>query len=246
MNKQLSIAISLLLILTGVVALVLSLLGALFAFRIWQLWPLIVVSVGLLMLMPPLFARRRRGLGVLFIFGVPTLATGGILLLASVLRWWSVWSWLWPLEVIAPALGFLFAAITMRAYWMVAPAIVIGANGLLMQFCALTGLWETWAVLWTIEPLAIGLALLILNAHYHKAGLLATGLAFCIVAGLGMIASVGIASLIALSPFWRVWRWIAPAVMVLIGAGLLLWSVARPNALETPRPEERSSLETTS
>lgn len=238
MNKKLSIAISLLLILTGVAALGLSLLGALFAFRIWQLWPLVVLSTGLFMLLPPLLARRRRGLGVLFLLGVPTLATGGILLLSSVFRWWGAWSWLWPLEVIAVALGFLFAAIYMQAFWMVAPAIVIGANGLLLQFCALTGWWEAWAVLWAVEPLAIGLALLTLNARYHRSGLLATGLAFCIAAGLGMMTSLGIASLVALSPLWRVWRWIAPTVMVLIGGGLLVWTLARPTAFESPAPVE--------
>jgi hypothetical protein len=33
-----------------------------------------------------------------------------------------------------------------------------------LQFCALTGLWNAWAVLWTVEPLSVGLSLLAVSA----------------------------------------------------------------------------------
>jgi hypothetical protein len=92
--------------------------------------------------LPPLAVRGKRGLGALFIPGMPTLATGLILLLASVFRRWDVWAWLWPLEVLALAAGFLVAAIYTRVIELVIPAIIIGLNRLLLQFCTVTGLWE--------------------------------------------------------------------------------------------------------
>ncbi|NIV37763.1 MAG: hypothetical protein GWN58_52620, partial [Anaerolineae bacterium] len=65
-------------------------------------------------------------------------------LLASVFNVWSVWAWLWPMELISLAMGFLFAAIYMRLIWLIIPATIIGLNGMVFQFCAITGLWHWW------------------------------------------------------------------------------------------------------
>ncbi len=131
--------------------------------------------------------RWRRGLGILFIPGMPILTTGAILLLASVLNWWRVWKWLWPQEVLALALGCLFAAIYARQIWLLVPAIIIWLNGVLLQFCALTGLWEVWAVLWLIEPLAVGLVFLVVGGRTRSNGLLVAGLIVWGLAGLALI-----------------------------------------------------------
>ena len=232
MNKQLSIVLSIILIMVGLLTLAFSLVGPVLGFRVWQLWPLTVVAAGALFVLPPLLVRGKRGLGGLFIPGMPILTTGTILLFASVFRTWDVWSWLWPQEVLAVALGFLFAAIYMRNVWLLIPAIIIGANGVLMQFCAITGLWSVWAVLWAIEPLSVGLALLAVYASRRSAGLLVAGLTLCALAVLGAVESVAIVSLSALFPVWWLWKWVGPVTVILVGVGLLVWSlVRRPPAL---------------
>jgi hypothetical protein len=129
-----------------------------------RLWPVVVIGLGLLLAAPPVLHPTRRGLGVLFIPALPVLTTGALLLLASLFNWWGLWRWLWPQEVLALALGFLFAAIWMRAPGLAIPAILVGLNGMVFQLCAVTGWWEAWAVLWTIEPLAVGLGLLAAGA----------------------------------------------------------------------------------
>jgi hypothetical protein len=232
MSKQLSIVTSIILIMVGLLTLAFSLVGPVLGFRIWQLWPLIVVAAGALFVLPPLLVRGKRGLGGLFIPGMPILTTGTILLFASVFRTWDAWSWLWPQEVLAVALGFLFAAIYMRNVWLLIPAIIIGANGVLMQFCAITGLWSVWAVLWAIEPLSVGLALLAVYVKRRSAGLLVAGLTLCALAVLGAVESVAIVSLSALFPVWWLWKWVGPVSVILVGVGLLVWSlVRRPPAL---------------
>ena len=90
----------------------------------------------------------------------------------------------------AVALGFLFAAIKMRVIWLLIPTIIIGANGLLLQFCALTGWWAVWAVAWVIEPLSVGLALLAVNLKQRSPGLMVAGIAVCAVALLGALLAV--------------------------------------------------------
>jgi len=227
MSKQLAIVISIVLIMVGLLALAFALVGPVSGFRLWRLWPLAVVTTGALFVLPPLLVRGKRGLGALFIPGMPILTTGTLLLFASVFRMWDVWAWLWPQEVLALALGFLFAAIYMRSVWLVIPAIVLGANGALMQFCTLTGLWRVWSVMWAIEPLSVGLALLAVRVKRRSAGLLVAGVTLCALAILGALESVAIVSLSAIFPVWWMWRWVGPATLVLAGMGLLIWGLVR-------------------
>ena len=62
MNKQLSIVISIVLIMVGLLALAFALVGPVSGFRVWKLWPLVVVTAGALFVLPPLLARGKRGL----------------------------------------------------------------------------------------------------------------------------------------------------------------------------------------
>ncbi len=229
MNKRVSTLVGLFLVLLGGLLLMSNVVLPLFGIRswywsVWRLWPVIVVSVGVFFMLIPLLWPHKRGLGAFFIFGAPVLATGGILLFTSVFNVWGAWSWLWPVEVWSVALGFALAAFFMRNVWLMIPAIIIGMNGLLFQFCALTGWWEVWAVLWTIEPLSVGLALLFVHFRKQRHGLMVAGMILCAIAAVGLIGMLG---LVALRPGWWVLNMIGPAMLVVIGI-LLLLSNARP------------------
>ncbi len=227
MSRKLSIVISVALILIGATSLMFTFVGAVFGFRVWQLWPLIVVAAGLAFVLPPLLVRGKRGLGGLFIPGVPVLTNGMILLFTSVTGWWGAWEWLWPLEVTGVALGFLFAAIKMRVVWLLIPAIIVGANGLLLQFCAITGWWAVWAVAWAIEPLSVGLALLAVNLKQRSAGLMVAGIAVCALAVVGAIESLAIVAMAAIFPVWWLCKFVGPVTLILVGIGLLVWGLVR-------------------
>jgi hypothetical protein len=233
MNRQFSLLAGIILILMGILALMFTLpmpiLGPnVWRWGAWRLWPLAVVSVSAFFVLPPLLVRGWRALGALFIPGMPILTTGAILLFASVFDLWGAWEWLWPLEVLALAEGFLFATIYTRVIWLAIPAIIIGANGLVLQFCALTGLWEAWAVLWLVEPLSVGLSLLVISAMRRWFGLFVAGLIVCGLAGLGLVGMTAI-----LSEWWPV-SLLGSGVLILAGFLLLLWEVVR--RLPLPRP----------
>jgi len=239
MNRKLMLGSGAVLVVVGVVALASSVLGLLFGFRIWQLWPLVVIAAGLLVTAPAVFVRNRRGLGALYVLGLPIVTTGVLLLFAGVFRWSDVWSILWPLEVLSVAVGCLLAAIKAKAHWLLVPAIIIGANGLLLQFCAITGWWHAWAVLWAGEPIALGISLLTLNTRRPGRGLLTTGLVFCAIGAIGSMAGVAIASLSVLRPLWWLLRWLAPATVILVGACLVFWGTTRKGAVpDVPVPAE--------
>lgn len=158
MNKRVSIQASVALMAVGGLALICNVMAMLsglsgWHWGPWRLWPLAVVCLGLLFVVPPFLARERRGSGVLLIPGVPVLTTGFILLFASFFGAWGAWAWLWPLEVLSVATGLLLAGIVTRHLWLIVPAAIIGANGVLLQFCAITGWWGLWRVLWRFNPL---------------------------------------------------------------------------------------------
>jgi hypothetical protein len=232
MNKTLSALIGLALIGLGVLAMAFTVgmpilgLAPWGVFQLWRFWPLTVTSAGVAFCLPPLMFRHRRGLGGLFIPGVPILVNGGMLLFSSVLDWWGAWSWMWPLEVLSLAAAFVLAGVHMRVIWLLIPATILGMNGLLFQFCALTGLWDVWAFMWTIEPLSVGVALLLIGARKRRQGLMSAGVILCAVGGVGM---VGMASIVTanwvLAGCWWLFRAIGPAILVLVGGLLLLWGL---------------------
>ncbi|MBN1874706.1 MAG: hypothetical protein JXA33_10785 [Anaerolineae bacterium] len=238
MKKRTLTMISVSLIAVGMLSLLSSVAGMLFGFRGWQLWPLIVVAAGLAFVLPPFLTRKKkRGLGGLFIPGMPVLATGLILLVDSVFGRWNVWSWLWPLEVTSVALGFLFAALYMDVIWLLIPTIIIGANGLLFHFCAITGWWSVWSVLWVIEPLSVGIALLVVNGQRKSTRLQTAGLVLCVLAGLGFAESLVLSVLSMLFPVWRLWRLMGPSLLIMAGLALLFSGVLNKTS-DTPSVAE--------
>lgn len=191
----------------------LSLLGnALLRLEVWRLWPAIVILAGLALTGPGFLGLARRGFGALFIPGVPVLVTGGVLMLASLFKHWNVWAVAWPLVVLSVALGFGMAAIFMRAPGLAFPAIIIGLNGLVLAFCNTTGLWAAWALLWPIEPLAVGLGLLVIGFFQRSSGALTGGVVLSAIAGVGFFFT-SFFSMFNLSLL----RFAAPALLVLTG-----------------------------
>lgn len=233
MTRKASLVAGGVLVGTGLVALALTSLLPLLGLRVWRmlplwrLWPLTVISVGLGFVLPPLLYRGRRGLGGLFIPGVPILVTGGILLFTSVLNWWSAWACLWPLEVLAVAGGFAFAGLWLRAIWLLIPAMIIGANGLLFQFCALTGSWQVWAVMWAIEPLSVGLSLLLIGAVRRTPGLMTAGVLLCSIGGVAIMGMSAILSATWLAGWLWAVRLVIPLSIILVGVLLLIWGLTQ-------------------
>jgi hypothetical protein len=135
-----------------------------------------------------------------------------MMLLASITDWWGMWQYLWPLVIIGLALGFLATAAWTRIVWFLIPATIIGINGLVFQFCAVTDLWEVWAAMWPVELLAIGLSLFLVNIWKQSRGLFTAGIVLSVIAGFGF-------ALMALV----LTGWVSViAAFVLIGTGVLL------------------------
>ena len=212
-ERSLSLIFGLALVAIGI----LSLLGnTILVTHAWRLWPLAVILIGIALTIPGLFGLKRRGLGSFFIPGISLMTTGGILLFASLFDKWNIWALAWPLEVLGLAVGFALAAIFMRVPGLAIPAMFIGINGLMLAFCNLTGLWSAWAILWPIEPLAVGLGLLIVGVANRSSGAKLAGLILTGVAGGGFF----IASFISMFN-GTLLRFAVPAMLILTGVILV-------------------------
>jgi len=181
-ERSLSLIFGVALVAIGAISLVGN---TLLVMQAWRLWPLTVIIAGIALCIPGFFGLKRRGFGSFFIPSIPVLTTGGILLFASLFNRWNVWEIAWPLEVLGLAVGFTLAAIFMRVVGLAIPAMIIGVNGLMLAFCNLTGLWGSWAILWPIEPLSIGLGLLIVGVVKRSSGTKLAGLILTGIAGGG-------------------------------------------------------------
>ncbi|MCB8966811.1 MAG: hypothetical protein H6660_07925 [Ardenticatenaceae bacterium] len=195
-------------------------------FGLWRLWPMLVGAVGLGLVGTAVILPR--GFKPLFIPGMPVLAVGSLLLWGSLFGWGGVWAHFWPLVVIALAVGFLLTAVFMRIIWFMIPAIIIGVNGLLFQFCALTGLWQSWAILWTLEPLAVGLALLAASSG-HRRGLVTAGLT---------LLTISLAAFSLMSFILSGWVSIVGALALILGGVFLLARGRIALPLEKPTKEK--------
>ena len=176
------------------------------------MWPLVVLLLGLGLTAPGLLAIARPGLGAFFIPGIPVLTTGGILMFASLSGNWGIWALAWPLLVLAVALGFGLAAVFMRVPGLAIPALIVGINGLVLAFTNTTGLWAAWAILWPVEPLAIGLGLLVVGIAHRSAG---ANLAATILIGISGAAFFMTSFIGAFSE--TILRFAVPGMLVLTG-----------------------------
>jgi hypothetical protein len=226
-NKPVSLVFGLFLIFFGGAALLLNTGFSIFGIHLasWRLWPLFVLGLGLVLSIAPLLVRNRRGLGGLFIPGLPILTTGALLSVGSLFMAWQVWGFLWPLEIISVALGFVFFAIYSRNIWLLIPALYIGANGIVLQFCALTGWWASWAMLWTVEPFCVGLMMLLIAYKTRSIVVMTIGL---IISAFSLLAAASMSTLVISGGYWQFASSLGAICFILAGAGLLLLGNKKP------------------
>jgi hypothetical protein len=137
-----------------------------------------------------------------------------------------VWRWVsrWPPSSCAlPALAI--------------PASIVGVNGLVLAFCNLTGLWQSWALLWPIEPLSVGLGLLVLGLAKRSYGVNLAAVILCIIAGVGFFFT----SFFSMFNF-SILRFAVPVMLVLTGLIIAAASfIKRNDPAPAPAPEPESA-----
>jgi hypothetical protein len=224
MNRSNSLMAGIVLIALGALALFFSLSGVNLWYASWRWWPTVIIGFGVLLALLPIFIRKRW-MGSIYIIAAPIIATSILLLISMTSGQWFLWARWWPIEVLSLALGFALAALYAREAWLAVPAIFLGVNGSIFLFNMLVGQWYLWKVLWILQPLSLGLALLFIGVVKHSA----------VTFGFGAALSVMSACLAALmTPIFRDTAQFAGSLgavtLIVVGGAFLLWNVRR-----TPR-----------
>jgi hypothetical protein len=220
MNRSNSLIAGIVLIALGAIALLFSLSGVNLWFS-WRWWPTVVIGFGAVLAALPIFIRKRW-MGLLYIIAAPIIATGIMLLISMTSGSWFLWARWWPIGVLSLALGFAIAALYAREVWLAVPAIFLGVNGGIFLFNMLVGQWYLWKVLWILQPLSLGMALLFVGLVRHSS----------VTFGFGAALSVMSACLAAMmTPIFRDTAQFAGSLgaltLVALGGALLLWNVKR-------------------
>jgi hypothetical protein len=233
MNQKVSAMIGTVLILLGGLFMLINLAFNTAGEWVWRTWPLFVVAGGAMFMLVPLFFRSQQWTGVFFIPGTPILATGLLLLVSSISNDWSVWEWGWSLLIIAVAAGMILAALTTRILWMGVPAILLGATGLILAYCAVTGNWSAWAWLWGLEVAAVGLMIVAVGLLTKNIIVRTVGWSFV---GFGAFAATAMMALAGQNA--RAMTFLSAATLILGGialiAGGFLTGKKPPVQSETP------------
>jgi hypothetical protein len=102
----------------------------------------------------------------------------------------------------------------------------------MFAFCAVTGLWESWAILWPLEFLSVGLGLLALGVANHSTGVKTAASILFAIAGGGFFITVFI------SQFNNhfILRFAVPVMLLVTGVLMIGTFLMRqsPNVLESP------------
>jgi hypothetical protein len=237
MNRNISLLIGILLILLGGLFLSVNLAGSFLGFAfspvaVWQLWPSFILMIGATFALVPFLFKEEKWAGVLFIPASVLLSVGGILMISSLFNMWGIWSWAWSLILIGLTAGFLCAALAVRNGFLAIPAFPIGITAAILFVCAVTGWWGMWAWAWTLEIIGIGAMIAYVGRLVNNSATLIVGACF---AGAGLIMMVVMFSILALSTGWG--GLAASAMLILLGAGILLLGLApkRASAESTPQ-----------
>jgi hypothetical protein len=229
MNRSNSLIAGIVLIALGAIALLFTLSGVNVWFS-WRWWPTVVVGFGALLALLPIFIRQRW-MGLLYIIAAPIIAAGSMLLVSLTSGNWFLWARWWPIGVLSLALGFAIAAVYAREAWLAVPAIFLGVNGGVFLFNILAGQWYLWKVLWILQPLSLGMALLFVGVVKHSS----------VTFGFGAALSVLSACMAAMmTPIFRDTAQFTGSLgaltLVALGGALLLWNMKRTPKVTTIVP----------
>ncbi len=151
----------------------------------------------------------------------------GVLFLLGQIFSFSFLGAFWPFMVIIPGLAFLYFAVTGRreTAGLAIPGAIITGTGAILLYQNFTGHWESWAYIWTLYPVFIGMALTYVAQKNENRDALKAGQG---LVRWGLIAFVGAWAFFELIIFnggGAFGNFLLPAL--LIGAGV--WLLFRQN-----------------
>ena len=95
----------------------------------------------------------------------------------------------WPLLVMLPGLPFLYFAYrgSAKTAGLAVPGAMITGTGAILFYQNLTGHWESWAYIWTLYPVFLGMALVLIGRRTDNRSTFEVGNGFVKWGSIGFI-----------------------------------------------------------
>jgi len=74
---------------------------------------------------------------------------------------WEVFRRTWPMELLVASVLLAALMSALANPWLLIPAGILLGNGLLFAYFSLTGLWSNWTLLWPLEPILVGVSIVL-------------------------------------------------------------------------------------
>lgn len=173
------------------------------------------------------------------------IALGALFLLANLgVFSFSIIGVMWPFFIILPGLVFFFFAATGSAELssLAIPGSIVTGTGAILLFQSITGRWESWAYIWTLYPVFLGLGLMYMGRRMGKSGSYKTGRGFVTAGLIGFLAFGSFFEVLVFGGF-SIGRYILPAALILIGFYMLRGGRRHKDLDEVVMPRKREVFE---
>ena len=167
------------------------------------------------------------GLGVLFLLGY-TVSLGT----------------LWPFFIIVPGLVFLYFAFTgsRDLASLAIPGAIITGTGVILLYQNATGRWASWAYVWTLYPVFLGLGLMYLGRRTGDESTLRSGRGFVTWGGVAFLFFGEFFEVFIFGGFGLT-RYALPLILILVGGWLLLRGQGRQLNIQFGGKPKRPAVE---
>lgn len=152
------------------------------------------------------------------------IAVGVLVLIGQLTGFGGMIGSLWPMFVVLPGLAFLYFAYTgdKNVAGLAVPGTVITGTGLILFYQNVTGHWESWAYIWTLYPLFVGLALNFMAQRTGDDGTQKASRILMRIGAIGFIIGVIFFELIIFDNGGIFGNLSLPIVLIAIGGFMLL------------------------
>ncbi len=153
------------------------------------------------------------------------IVIGGVFLAGNFFNFsFNFWNIGWPLFVLVPGLAFLFFAITgdKNAVGLIFPGTIVTGTGAILFYQNMTGNWESWAYVWTLYPLFVGIALSYEGYRRNQPHNIATGRNMIMGGLIGFLVFGAFFELMIFNENDQLLNIGLPLVLIGVGAFLLL------------------------
>lgn len=166
---------------------------------------------------------QRNNFGALLLIGL-----GVLFLVGQVfnINFWSILGFSWPVFILIPGVVFLAIAFTgdRKLAGLVFPGAVITGTGAILWVQNVTNNWQSWAYVWTLYPVFVGLGLTFVGTRNADRKTLDAGRGMVKFGTIAFLVGAAFFELLIFNGNSAITSWIVPLALIVVGGYLLLTS----------------------